>query len=403
MKPSKLRPLKVLALTGAAIVVAFSLFAGSSKPTGWASVSAVPGDTIARGCGDVGSAFIGTLLIQATLLVLNPADGSFPIPINRVAKGQAATAASASQPFSSKDNIDPPAGFVTPKPGFRVGAILTPGNPPTVGAVTSTVAANVPGAGAEALANISGAVIPGPQPGDILGAKAIIHTECSAGAFVLCITCIASGAAVASTDPFVLDPLSESLPARVDIDIQNLGFQTSAADAQLASASLGLTVETNIPGLEDLLRMDFLASTTDFAVDFASPLVSEAPFAESDFSFDPETGLRFLSSANFSIPFTIPAGIIGTFEEESVGLVLDIGAEGSATVTTACEPPEKPSPSGCAVGGISVGRGIDGLPLETPGSSDSNAAVLVGIASAAAAGAFVLGGAAWYARRRGVR
>ena len=54
------------------------------------------------------------------------------------------------------------------------------------------------------------------------------------------------------------------------------------------------------------------------------------------------------------------------------------------------------------VGGISVGPGVAGLPLKAPDSSGSSAGLLAGVASAAA-GAFALGGAAWFARRRWMR
>ena len=60
---------------------------------------------------------------------------------------------------------------------------------------------------------------------------------------------------------------------------------------------------------------------------------------------------------------------------------------------------KKPEPP---VGGISVGPGVAGLPLKAPDSSGSSAGLLAGVASAAA-GAFALGGAAWFARRRWMR
>ena len=52
------------------------------------------------------------------------------------------------------------------------------------------------------------------------------------------------------------------------------------------------------------------------------------------------------------------------------------------------------------VGGIAELPEVAGVPLEAPGSSDSNTGLLAGIAAAIAAGTVALGGAAWYARRR---
>ncbi len=59
----------------------------------------------------------------------------------------------------------------------------------------------------------------------------------------------------------------------------------------------------------------------------------------------------------------------------------------------------KPPP----VSGISLDSDLRPLPLEAPGSSGSNAALVAGIAGSVAAGVVALGGAAWYARRRRLR
>ena len=72
-----------------------------------------------------------------------------------------------------------------------------------------------------------------------------------------------------------------------------------------------------------------------------------------------------------------------------------------ATLTpTPCPSPEKPFPSGCAVGGVVVDSNLRGLPLETPGSSGRNGGVLAVVIAGIAAVAGALGGAAWYARKR---
>ena len=53
-----------------------------------------------------------------------------------------------------------------------------------------------------------------------------------------------------------------------------------------------------------------------------------------------------------------------------------------------------------AVGGIAELPDLESAPLETPGTSGTNTAKLARITSAATAAAIVLGGAAWYTRRR---
>ena len=82
--------------------------------------------------------------------------------------------------------------------------------------------------------------------------------------------------------------------------------------------------------------------------------------------------------------------VVGAFGEDDRG-----GGAGAAYVF------QQPVP----VGGISVDLDSDqtGLPLETHGSSGVSTGVLADLAVAAAAAALALGGAAWYARRRGAR
>ncbi len=63
---------------------------------------------------------------------------------------------------------------------------------------------------------------------------------------------------------------------------------------------------------------------------------------------------------------------------------------------TGVKPPPPP------VGGIPVAGDLAGLPLEAPGSSSSNAALVAAIA-AGVAGGVAMGGAVWYARRRWLR
>ena len=53
-----------------------------------------------------------------------------------------------------------------------------------------------------------------------------------------------------------------------------------------------------------------------------------------------------------------------------------------------------------AVGGIAELPDLESAPLETPGPSGTNTAKLARITAAATAAAIVLGGAAWYGRRR---
>ena len=65
-------------------------------------------------------------------------------------------------------------------------------------------------------------------------------------------------------------------------------------------------------------------------------------------------------------------------------------------------PTPTPTPTeGPPLGGIGAYPDSAELPLEAPDSSGSNYGVLAGIFAAVTAGAIALGGAAWYARRRG--
>ena len=58
-------------------------------------------------------------------------------------------------------------------------------------------------------------------------------------------------------------------------------------------------------------------------------------------------------------------------------------------------------PEGCPVGGVAELPDVAARPLEAVGSSGPRAIVMVGVVAAIAAVAVALGGAGWYARRRG--
>lgn len=71
---------------------------------------------------------------------------------------------------------------------------------------------------------------------------------------------------------------------------------------------------------------------------------------------------------------------------------------------TPCPTGEKKNPSGCkAVGGISADGDLRALPLETDGSTGTDAGVLAGVIAGSSALALTLIGAAWYTRRRWLR
>ena len=98
---------------------------------------------------------------------------------------------------------------------------------------TRRVNASVTGANASAQATIAGAVIPGPTAGSILGVVAATTTSCDASATFG----ISSSAAVAGTDPFVLEPLLQETKALVHVDlVSNL---LSDPDAGLGLRAFG--------------------------------------------------------------------------------------------------------------------------------------------------------------------
>ncbi len=86
----------------------------------------------------------------------------------------------------------------------------------------------------------------------------------------------------------------------------------------------------------------------------------------------------------FSVAITGDTGVVGAIYEDGTGQ-----DRGAAYVFG-------PAP----VGGIAELPDADAAPLETGGSPGTGVGVLAGIAAALAAGTVVLGGAAWYARRR---
>ena len=110
---------------------------------------------------------------------------------------------------------------------------------------------------------------------------------------------------------------------------------------------------------------------------------------------------------NFAIGVAISGGtaFVGAWSEDAAGA--DAGAayvfqqpQPTPTPTpTPCTPPEKPVPSGCAVGGIALDAKADLRALETSESS-SHGFRVAAWAIVAAAGAVTLGSAAWYAKRR---
>lgn len=79
------------------------------------------------------------------------------------------------------------------------------------------------------------------------------------------------------------------------------------------------------------------------------------------------------------------------------------------TITTDQRGVARPQGAACDIGAYELAQGVGGIagapdvagrPLESAGSSGTNAGMLAGVITGASAGVLVLGGAAWYGRRR---
>lgn len=295
-----------------AIVLGALFFLGALTP-------AVAGPIgVAKAAGDVGLAFLEKPItkpaVLVTLFFLNPADQSIPVPINRQAQGLAGSAAQASNFFVKRTDQDPAPGQGD-QPGFRVGPIYTPGNPPTTASVaTRRVSASVMGAHADAQAQIAGSIIPGEEPGDTIGVNAITLTSANASA----VFGIASSAASAGTNPFVFTP-PEGTFAQVDIEL-NTGIAVSALASEGGSARGRFFTQftsnlTDYPILFDLgIDVEHDSKTFSANIDFASSL----PFSDrqrkaifDSFVIDAASGSVSLvptSTAPFSFRFGLPVG-----------------------------------------------------------------------------------------------
>lgn len=298
-------------------------------------------ELVTKAWGDVGLVYLNkisaTPVISLTLWLLEDGDKKIPLPINRIATGQAGAASIA----RSTQDLDPAGG------GVKTGNILTPGVPPTLGSVgTRVTKVNLTGASANAEASITANYVPGPNPGDILGATGDTYTDGSASAW----WGTASAAAQAGTDPFVLDSLAATTRAQLDVNL--LSNYPYDPDALFGMLALGFSPDpsvsyathdfvlkgiTNLPNLENLFTLSFSidSNSNEVLVTFTSddPLIEAlSPISAADFS-SPGPGAFILDpdKAFFSLFFDIPAGSFGVDDYGSYGLAFDIYNEQWAT------------------------------------------------------------------------
>jgi hypothetical protein len=242
-----------------------------------------------------------------------------------------------------------------PKPGFKIKNIYVPGLPPNldvVGAAASstdtTFGVITASAGADAKIE-----------GELSGDKKTVGGQTTTFALANAALNVGSAVATAGTDPFTLDPLPSEMSATLIVDFHPDDYYSAndptarfvvAAHADpdsAASASFTLNATTNIPGLAELFHIAFSASAlspSQINVDFGSPNASQ-PIFSSDFDYDPlNPGAHLFKNdkAMFQIPFTIPAGILGSDSDGSYGLALNFD---QSAVVNASAPQGVPEPT----------------------------------------------------------
>jgi hypothetical protein len=319
-------------------MAAAALLAASLPATALAGVDA------GKACGDVGGLLVirGKPIIGLTLTLLEPGDKRGLIPLNQVTTGYAGASANAN---GNKDNDPVPgAGNNPKKPDVKTGPILTPGNPPTVGSVGTrkVMASQFLGVSADAQANVA-ASLDMNNTGGILGATMFTSSDCSANAKGLG---TASAAALDGTDPLVLDPLSQSTTAELQVNLlSNLAEDPTAAfglyafssDGRSVTDSFDLQATSNIPGDKTLFDLKLSASTlaTPFNVSLTGDASIVDPITQSDFSTPTgEPGLYLLNpdTSSFDVMFTIPSGSLGTGPNGPFGLALNMNFKGSVAI-----------------------------------------------------------------------
>jgi hypothetical protein len=239
------------------------------------------------------------------------------------------------------------AGTVVAAPPLATGVIVNAGPPATLGAIVSVgpavatetdpIFGTVLGT-ATAFASASGAI----------AATSVTINQVTT---VICTGLVPSLAvARALTDPFVLTPFDDETEVGLSVDLiadflenedADFHLQTFASDPLLGSGSATFNLEatTNLPGLSSLFELSVsLDSLGSPVVNFSSPLVSQPIFA-SDFILGTDNTYHLNADKRmFSIDFMVPAGTLGMFGGEEVGLILDSIQTSTSTITPVPEP-----------------------------------------------------------------
>ena len=309
-------------------------------------------------------------------------DGSVRIPLAGNVMGKAfGEAAAGTTPVTAV------ATELTPSAG--PGVILTAGPPPVGGQVaypvTTNTHSNIFGSATATTGGLIRGTPSGPGGGVINMVTILGLTPTSATASGVAFSV---ATAKVNTDPVVLSPLAtpESTMLMVDL-LSNYPGDPSASftltallsgpDPGQASAHFDLRATTNIPGLSTLFNLVFDLNANAGAVDvfFTSPVMS-APISSSDFtSTGPGSFTLNLAKTKFAVPFTIPAGTLGSDPSlGSIGLSLDVfqGTESIAAV------PE-PTSLALAAMGLFVLLAGTGVKRKKPAAGGKMLAALVGV------------------------
>ena len=225
------------------------------------------------------------------------------------------------------------------KPSAGPGVILAAGPPPVGGQVaypaTTNTHSNAFGSATATTRGLIRGTPSGPGGGVINMVTIVGLTPTSAAT-----SGVAFSVATArvNTDPVILEPLAAPESTMLMVDLLSnypsdptASFSLSAfafgPDPAEASAHFDLRATTNIPGLSTLfsLAFDLDANASKVDVFFTSPVMS-SPISSSDFTSTGTGSFALnLAKTKFAVPFTIPAGTLGTDPSlGSVGLVLDI-------------------------------------------------------------------------------
>jgi hypothetical protein len=238
-------------------------------------------------------------------------------------------------------------------PSTGPGLILAAGPPPAGGTVAYPVTTNShANAFGTATATTQGLIrgTPSGPGGGVINMVTIVgltptSTKVTGVAF-------AAATANANTDPVVLAPLNSDIPAVLAVNLLSnypndptatFGLSAFTSDAPQADSRAHFEVRatTNITELPTLfdLKLDLTGNANGVNVAFSSPLMS-SPIASTDFTSG-GMGSFVLNpgKAQFLVPFTIPAGTLGTDPDlGSVGLVLNVEQATSTLASVVPEP-----------------------------------------------------------------